>query len=130
MAAIAELLLEFGRENGGSESLPPRCHGAGKLSKEVLNTTGAAAKVIEENLTHDAPSQPWSPTQRRIDVGHADHPVANKVVDLSHQRRLQPICNVPRQFLVKAHGTLAQCGIEFRSTLNRVFGGFCTADDF
>src|SRR5260221_5066276 len=45
--------------------------------------------MIEKHVAHDAPTQARPPTQCGVDVGSADDPLSNEVINLPRQRRLQ-----------------------------------------
>src|SRR5277367_2859154 len=58
---VDELLLHFGRQFRLTKALPPGCHGASKLVKEVLDAAPDAGEMIEHHVAHDAPTQPRPP---------------------------------------------------------------------
>src|ERR1700760_4550922 len=77
MNAHDQLLLELGGQLRRSQDLPPCRHRTGKLLQKVLHATLAATEMVEEHLTHDAPSEAGSPADRGVDVGDADDTLAH-----------------------------------------------------
>jgi hypothetical protein len=59
--AVGELLLHLGRQHRLSENLPPGRYWSGKLLEEVLDAALTAAKMVEKQATHDAPTQAGAP---------------------------------------------------------------------
>src|SRR5277367_1033660 len=96
MYAVDELLLDFGRQLGVAESLPPSCHGSGELFEKMLDAASTAAQVIEKEAAHKAPTQARSPAQCGIRIGGADDAFGNKIVNLPTKGGLQTICDMPR----------------------------------
>src|SRR5258708_1402443 len=85
--------------------------------------------MVEHHAAHDAPAQARAPAQGGVDVGGAHHTLGDKVINLSAQRRLQTVGDMPRHFLVEAYRPLPDRRIKFRSAPDRRFRGLCPADD-
>ena len=121
--------MSFCRTSGVNSGEPSTFHhavmGPGELLEEMLDPAWPAPKVVEHNLTHDAPAQTWPPRQCLIDVGDADDIFGDKIIDLSRQRGLQAIGDVAGHFLTEPNGLLSETGIEFDSALNRRFRRLC-----
>ena len=62
-------------------------------------------------------------------VGGADDAIRNEVINLARQRGLQAVGNVPRHFLVEAHGPLPDRCIKFGCALDRRFRSLGPADN-
>src|ERR1700722_20647 len=99
MNAVDELPLYFGRQHRVSKRLPPSGHGTGELLEKMLDAAFTAAQMVEEHVAHEAPTQARSPAQRSVDIGGADDPLGNKVVNLPGKGGLQTIGNMPWHLL-------------------------------
>src|SRR5271163_3281032 len=95
----------------------------------MLHAALAATKMVEEDLAHDSPSEPGTPTECRVDVGDADDALAHQMIDLPGQGRLQPVGNMSRHLLVKADSSLAQARVESGGTLDRFLGRLRSPDN-
>src|SRR6185436_15721727 len=105
-----------------TQDLPPRRHRTSELLQEVLHATLAATEMVEQHLTHDAPSESRSPAKRRVDISDADDTLVHQMVNLSAQSGLQTIGDMPGHFLVQADGPLAQSRIECGGASDRLLG--------
>src|SRR5271154_1534216 len=99
MYALDELLLDFWRQHGVAESLPPSCHGSAELFEKMLDAAFTAAQVIEKHAAHEAPTQARPPAQCGIRIGGADNAFGNEIVNLPTKGRLQTIGDMTRHLL-------------------------------
>src|SRR5260370_26045510 len=95
----------------------------------MLDAALTAAKVVKEDLPHDAPAEPRPPAERLVDVGDADDIVGDEGIDFPRQRRLQAIGDMTRDFLAGTDGLLSEPRVEFRRSPNSGRRGFGAAND-
>src|SRR4051812_36419605 len=130
MNACDQLLLELGGQLRRPQDLPPCRHRTGELSQKVLHATLAATEMVEQDLTHDAPSESGSPADCGVDVSDADDALAHQIIHLSGQSGLQTIGDMPGHFFVQADGPLAQGSVELRGAPDGLLRRFRSTDYF
>src|SRR5262245_55216960 len=96
----------------------------------MFDPTGAATEVPLQTGTHDAPTKPRPPAHGIIRICDTQHALLDEVHDLPIERRLEPVCGMPGNFLPQMDGPLSDGRIKRHRLLDSVGRSLRSADNF
>src|SRR5712675_136856 len=95
----------------------------------MLDAALTSSEVQQQVWPHDPPSQSRSPGNHGVHVRHVHNTLSDQVDDLSLERGLQPIGNVPDNLPAQMDGSFADRSVERHRLPDRLWRRYGTSDD-
>src|SRR5262249_5202049 len=105
-------------------------HRIHQVTHEMFDPAGATTEVPLQAGTHHPPTKPRPPADSIVRIRDTQHVLLDEVHDLSVEGRLEPVGDMPRDFLPQMYGLLSDGRIKPHRLLDSVGRSLCSSDYF
>src|SRR5882672_2958567 len=117
--AVDDCLLSLRTEFGDrAEIFPPRGYGPGEVLHEMVNSARTTGEMEQKIWPHHSPTEPRSPAHGRIRIGDIQYALLDEVNDLTVQRCLKAVSDVPDDLFADMNRFLANRFVKGERTLD------------